>query len=107
LGVGRKVETPKGLWTKVENADKEAMKLMQEYCDGDVLLLENVYLAMQGWIKPAPNLGLFTLENEPVCPSCGSKDLKENGEYHTTVSTYQNFTCNNCGSHSRGRKTLL
>ncbi len=107
LGVGRKIDTPKGLWNKVEDGDMDAMEEMQKYCDQDVKLLEDVYLKMRGWIKPAPNLGLFANDNEIVCPSCGSDDLSANGEYHTTVSTYQNYTCNNCGSHSRGRKTLL
>jgi len=107
LGVGRKIDTPKGLWNMVEDGDMEAMKEMVKYCDQDVKLLEDVYLKMRGWIKPAPNLGLFSNDNEPVCPSCGSNDLKPNGEYHTTVSTYQNYSCNNCGSHSRGRKTNL
>ena len=107
LGVGRKIETPKGLWNRVEDGDAESMVEMQKYCDQDVLLLEDVYLKMRGWIKPAPNLGLFSNDNEIVCPSCGSEELTENGEYHTTVATYQNYTCNNCGSHSRGRKSIL
>lgn len=107
LGVGRKISTESGLWNKVEDGDMEAMDKMSKYCDGDVQLLEDVYLELRPYIQPSPNIGLFSDSSKPVCTSCGSEDIRENGEYVTTVHSYQNFTCNNCGSHSRGRKTLL
>lgn len=108
LGVGRKIENEKGLWNRVEDGDKEAMDKMMLYCDQDVKLLEDVYLEMRKYIQPHPNLGLHEEPTgELICPTCGGTDLKENGEYHTTVQVYQNYTCNDCGSHSRARKTLL
>ena len=43
LQIGRKIETEKGLWNKVEAGDAEAMDRMVTYCDQDVRLLEDVY----------------------------------------------------------------
>lgn len=105
LSVGRKIETEKGLWNKVEEGDKEAMDRMMKYCDQDVHLLEDVYLEMRPYIQPHPNIGLMTEDvGEPKCPTCGSTNLSESGEYMTTVNVYQNYVCNDCHSHSRSRK---
>ena len=47
LGIGKKIETKFGLWKSILlDKDKEAMKLMIEYCKGDVKLLEEVFLKM-------------------------------------------------------------
>lgn len=108
LGVGRKVETEKGLWNKVEDGDAEAMERMKAYCDGDILLLESVYFEMRPYIMPHPNIGLMMeTDGDLTCPTCGSTNLTENGEYKTTVNVYQNYTCNDCHSHSRARKGKL
>ena len=108
LGVGRKIETEKGLWDKVENNEEGAMDRMVKYNVQDVLLLERVYLEMRPYIQPHPNIGLHEeATGELICPSCGGTHLEPNGEYHTTVQVYQNYTCNDCGSHSRSRKSML
>ena len=107
LDLGGKADTEKGLWNKVEEGDMEAMTKMVEYNIRDVEVLEDVYLELRPWIQPSPNIGLFTDGKEMVCTACGSTDLRENGEYKTTVNVFQNYTCNSCGHHSRGRKTLL
>ena len=105
LGVGRKLETEKGLWDKVEDGDKEAMERMQKYCDIDCTLLENVYLEMRPYIQPHPNIGLFIESNfDRVCPSCGGTHLTYIGDYATTVNTYDAYRCDDCGSQTRARR---
>lgn len=51
LGVGKKIETPKDLWTRVAiNNDKKALKEMVDYCKGDIQLLEDVYNRLKPYL---------------------------------------------------------
>ena len=105
LEVGRKIDTEKGLWDKVEDGDAQAMERMQMYCDQDVLLLENVYLEMRPYIQPHPNIGLFIEKSfDMTCPSCGGNHLTNIGEYSTTVNTYDAYRCDDCNSLTRARR---
>ena len=53
LGVGAKVQH-RGfdMWKDVLNNSKEAMKEMVTYCEGDIIVLKDVFLTMQNYIKP-------------------------------------------------------
>jgi hypothetical protein len=117
LGVGRKMETPKGLWMDImqcteakhykskaaaKKAD-ESLDIMVAYCNQDVLLLEDVYIEIRGYVKPHPNIGLFSHEEGMICPTCGSTHLKIVGEYHTTANSYDEYRCE-YGHTSRARK---
>lgn len=105
LGFDGKMETPKGLWKSVMEGNYESLKIMQEYCDRDVIELENVYLKMRPYIQPHPNIGLHIGDNVESCPSCGSEnldwDLKQ--PYRTNTNEYKAFRCNSCGSLGRSR----
>jgi len=104
LGVGRKIETPKGMWKKVMQGDYNMLEKMAEYCDGDVKLLEDVYLEMRPYIQPHPNIGLYIEEDVQACTCCGSTNLKDtNKSYVTTVNSYQLLRCGDCGSLMRSR----
>ncbi len=105
FGLGRKVETPKGLWRSVMEKDYKMLEKMAEYCEGDTKLLEDVYLFMRPYIQPHPNLNLFITQDIEACPSCASTDLKREGKaYTTTVSQYDLYRCHSCGALSRNRK---
>lgn len=107
LGVGGKVEHEGfNLWKKCKQGNEEALATMSEYNDGDVTLLEEVYLKLRPWIKPHPNIGLHVEDDIQVCPSCGSDDLKWGGVYRTYVNEYPTCTCNSCGAESRSRKAI-
>ena len=96
------------LWMDVVYAkDAGARRRMEDYNIQDVLSTEEFYNYMLGWIKPHPNWGLFTVDDEddtPTCKNCGSTDLIKKGLEHTNVRTYQRYKCKNCGAHHRGRK---
>lgn len=95
------------LWIKCCGGDKESLAYMDKYCRKDVLLLEEVYMEIRGWIKSHPNLSMYVEADVPVCPTCLSEDLQENGEYVTMASAFTAFRCNNCGSYGRLRKSNL
>jgi len=96
------------MWNKCYQGDEKALKEMEKYNIQDVRILEDTYLRLRPWIKPHPNIGLFILdEHNHRCPSCGSKELKEEGKlYYTTVNAYEQFRCK-CGAVGRKRKSAL
>lgn len=102
-----KLYTNFDLWIMCMDGDEESLKYMDEYCKNDVLLLEDVYMEMRGWIKSHPNLGLYAETTEPVCPTCMSKDIESCGEYITTAGAFNSLRCNNCNAISRMRKSNL
>jgi hypothetical protein len=79
---------------------------METYNKRDVDLLESVYLKMRPWIKSHPNIGLFVESDEPICPVCGSNNLKWKGHYHTMTGKYKTFRCQ-CGALGRQRTSDL
>ena len=95
------------LWRGCMLGDQKSLYHMQKYNDKDVLILEEVYLRLRGWIKNHPNFNLYT-DKEGCCPTCGAEDtLKPNGKYRTTVNTYQSYKCSikECSSFSRTGKS--
>lgn len=104
LEIEGKMETPKGLWRDAVEGDEAAIQLMADYCDQDVRILEDVYLAMRSFIKPHPNIGLLeATDNGYTCPTCGGHEFEFAGEYRTYVNIYDNLRCKGCGSLSRSR----
>lgn len=102
-----KLSTDYGLWLKCKAGDPEALKKMDKYCQQDVLLLEEVYMEIRGWIKSHPNLALYSEVEEPVCPNCLSNKLYFCGEYVTPANVFDSLRCSNCGAISRMRKSKL
>lgn len=105
LGFEGKIKTDFTWWANFMNGDPAAIDKMQEYNDKDILVLEEVYLAIRPWIKPHPNLGLFVEDRSASCPACGSTHLSYIGNYTTYVNQYDEYRCGGCGHISRGRKT--
>jgi len=108
LGLNRKIHTDISLWRRCMELDMSAMDEMQGYNDGDVIILEELYLLLRPWIKPHPNVGVFMDEMNSVCAYCGSSSLEPTGkEYVTNVGRYSVYRCNDCGGYSRGRTTNM
>lgn len=104
FGFEHKLSTDFTLWDRCVKGDTEAMDYMAQYCDRDVLLLEEVYLKIRNWIPNHPNIGLYFDTTEHICPNFGSTDLMEGKPYYTTVGRYQTFRCK-CGAISRVKKS--
>lgn len=108
FGFESKLQTSFELWKRCVAGDDEALKYMQKYNNGDVELLENIYMKLRPWIKAHPNLGLYLEENAVVCPNCGNSKVKwpKDKFYYTQVSKYPLFQCE-CGAWGRARKSTL
>lgn len=108
LGLEPKMDTDFDLWKRCVAGDDKALNYMEEYNKGDVELLEEVYLKLRPWIRPHPNLGIFIESSTPVCPNCGSADIKivENKYYRTQTSKFPVFRCS-CGAYGRVRSSSL
>jgi|DEB0MinimDraft_4_1074332.scaffolds.fasta_scaffold02009_5 DNA polymerase elongation subunit (family B) len=108
LGIGGKMETPRGLWQSVDSGDEEAMATMVEYCERDVQLLEDVYLYLRPYHRQHPNISLMEEDDSHLhCKTCASSKLTECGEHKTMVAAYTAYRCGDCGSISYGRKTQI
>lgn len=97
-------------WIKCLEGDEEAWETMKFYNVGDVIETEGVYDIVLPWIKSHPSHALFNEEDPetPACPNCGSTHLMKRGFYHTSVSSFQQYKCQNqkCGAWSRHGKRV-
>jgi len=107
FGIEGKLKTEQGLWRRCMDKDYEALEFMDEYCQQDVKVLEDVYLLMRAWISPHPNLALLSITDSEGCPVCLS-DKREytNTTYNTYVNRYEAHRCLNCGHIYRSRTSL-
>lgn len=98
------------LWKECMAGNDEAWEEMEVYNRQDVKVLEEVYLKMRPWIADHPNMGILQEEGRPICPKCGSGELKKPRKKHyTTTNTgkYRLYSCKNCGGYARSRRTEL
>ena len=112
LGVGAKMEHEGfEMWVKVLKNDTEALSTMVDYCKQDVVVLEDVYHAMEHYIKPNTHAGVHLLgaEYRYSCPICGEKHLN----LIKTDVTQKGFVsrvveCSTCGhTYNISNKTYM
>jgi len=107
FGFGRKIKVEFSLWENCLKGDDNALQQMLDYNDQDVYLLEDLYLKLRPYMKSHPNLNLMSDKlDKPRCTRCMSDNLKEKGQYHTSVNTYVSYQCNSCGGYSRSRTAI-
>lgn len=103
LDIGEKAETGGfKLWLGCMSGVKKAWDTMKRYNKQDVVLLEQVYLKMRGWITPHPAMNLLE-GNLESCPNCAGTNLRKNGFYANKVTTVQVWNCRDCGANPRSR----
>lgn len=100
LGVGAKLEHEGfDMWVKCLQGDKKALKDMVKYCDMDIIVLEDVYLTLQSYIKPNTHAGVINGNMKYSCPTCGNDEditlLKNDVTEKGTISRV--MECNSCG----------
>lgn len=95
------------LWIRCMNGDPDAWRIFQEYNEKDVLLTEELYLDIRGWLPNQPNALLYD-ENPEIrgCPTCGSGSFQRRGTRQLATGTYQQYQCNDCRSWFREVKRI-
>ena len=88
------------LWVKVMNGEVKAQNKMAKYCKQDVLLLEELYLKIRGFIRNHPHLG----EDAAECGACDSNRLHSRGWRRTKYFKVQRLQCQGCGAWQDGKR---
>ena len=98
LGVGAKVKhSGFDMWKKVMKNDPEAMDKMVNYCEGDIIVLEDVYFTMQNYIKTNTHNGVINNNLKYSCPNCGSEHSELLKNNVTAMGTIKRLMeCNDC-----------
>ena len=105
LGLGGKINIAPEVWETVVFTPakykeyEDAMGVMLEYCDYDVVLLEDVFHKILSYIKPVSHVGIAQGKDRHSCPNCGSEDISY--LKHTVTATgivKRHMGCNNCES---------
>ena len=104
LGLGEKIKTTPGLWMRVMQGDKKAVKEMAAYNKQDVVLLRNIFLKLRPYCASHINRELF---GGIGCPRCGSTDTQSRGVHRAITKTYQRFQCQSCSGWFRKLKSEL
>ena len=105
LGVGNKMgNSGHELWVKCMAGDEDAWREMESYNIQDTILLEGLFEKLRPWIKGivAPSTA-----GELSCRSCGGKHLHSRGFAVTSVSKFQRYQCQDCGSWGRSGLNLI
>ena len=99
LDVGEKMpHTGFQMWKDVLEGSKSALKMMCDYCNVDVIVLEDVYLAMQNYILHNTNVSTHNGGYKCSCPNCGSEDIELNKNNFTALGTIKReMNCKTCG----------
>lgn len=108
LGLGGKYKH-KGmiLWRDCMDGKASAWAEMEKYNKQDVVLLEQVYEVLKGWIPNHPNPALFNDRTDIQCPNCGSTNVQRRGSRVTATMRYPRYQCQDCGKWSSGRQNDL
>lgn len=77
-------------WEKCE----KAISRMSRYCANDVRQNVKLLRSMKPYVRGLPRL---VDSNDPVCPTCGGKNLTKNGKRYTKAFTKQEWLCKDCG----------
>ena len=90
LKVGKKMDTPKGLWLDVLRGDRKAIKIMTDYNKHDVVVLGEVFKKLLPYMENHVNRELF---GETGCPKCGSTKIQSRGVHRAISRVYRRWQC--------------
>jgi len=98
LGLGRKIHTNVDLWWDCMQGDAKAQRKMVRYNKQDVVLTEELYLAMMPYDTRHPNLANI-IGRPDVCPKCESDaGMLAQGWRYTKTGKNRVFQCKSCWS---------
>lgn len=99
LNLGRKLDHEgMKMWIDIcEHKDKDALAKMIEYCQNDVILLEDVYHAMSPYIYHNTNFAILKGGKKWHCPECASDNVQLSHTDATAMGVIRrHMKCNDC-----------
>jgi len=94
-------------WIGCIKDDDKAWNTMLEYNKQDIIVTEQLYNKIKGWIPNHANHSIHgTVNDSLVCPNCGSTHYQKRGKYRAVSSQYQRYRCKPCGKWFRDNKIL-
>ena len=95
------------LWVEAMMGDPDAWRRMKEYNIGDVMITEELYDYIKGWIPNHPNVLLYD-ENPGLkaCPKCGSSHYQSRGTRQLATGIYNQYQCQQCFGWFRDVKRI-
>ena len=98
LGIGEKYKHEGfSMWRKCMEGDDKALKEMLKYCDIDVILLEDIYHAVQPYITNNCHVGVLNGGHKFSCPNCGSENTNNIKRSTTAKGTVKRLMeCQSC-----------
>ena len=99
LGVGAKLQHEGfKMWVKCMQGDKQALKDMIEYCEMDIIVLEDVFTVLQNYTQHNTHAGTHNGKLKASCPNCGSEDVGLLKNEFTALGTIKRrLECSPCG----------
>lgn len=89
-GLGRKNPTSYQLWKDCMTGDPDALRTMVEYCEQDVILLEQVHERLKNFVPHQSHRGVLDGGEKWSCPECGSTEIGHH-KTRTTPTGIQRF----------------
>jgi len=99
LNLGRKLDHEgMRMWIDIcEHKDRFALKKMVEYCEQDVILLEEVYQALSPYIYHNTNFAVLKGGKKWHCPECASENVQLSHTDATAMGVIRrHMKCNDC-----------
>lgn len=108
-GGGKKDHEGIGLWHRVRKDEPGALKEMTEYCERDVIILQDVYEYLAPYIWHNNNFAVLKGGGRWECPECASGDVQMHHTYTTPLGIIRrNMRCNACRKQYRvSNKTYM
>lgn len=110
FGITKKIKNEgQGLWDKCLTGDKNALKEMRIYNEGDIVANEDLFWRIQPYCSDIPNFSTYNNKLDARVCNCGGKlsSDKKHPYWYTNLAKYERLVCDSCGAIHRGRKNLL
>lgn len=109
LGLGEKMHTTFGLWKEIVlNKCQKSLDQMVKYCAKDVILLEQVYNKLRGFVKQKTHEGVMMGRDKWSCPKCASENVvKQRTRISASGTKSHVMKCNSCGGYHNVNDTAL
>lgn len=107
LGGEGKTKVDYNLWKKVMAGDNEALEEMVEYCENDVLELQNVFEVLSQYTMPKTNIAILEGGERWHCPHCASDNVHKSKTRSTAAGIIRHqMRCGDCTRYFTISNTL-